>query len=535
MNKYIPLNCKTHYSVRQAMSKPKDLKKRIEFIGLKTCGIADYSIVSGAVQFKHAVPNGIIGTEVCDLNGNKTLIYAKNYDGWKRLIKITSFANNTEETCLERHLLDALLTDDLVIIYLYLENNPREGSYYGIDLNSDNYVEMRRMANAKNKKTVMVHSSLYSDPKDVEDFTILLSIAHNMSSDLVLSEFAELFKKKNHILSYDEALEYGYLEEELNNTLELEFGDYKLNKNPMLPKFKDDIDSIALLREICEANLIGRDERYKKQLDYELDVINQYGLADYFLIVQDVINYTNKKHGMCGIRGSGAGSVISFLSGITEVDPIKYELYFERFINPGRMSSTHIQLPDIDIDVPAEAREDVIGYIKEKYGHERVGQILTYQRIKTHAALKAVFRSNNKLTFDEVNQITKLIPEESKVADKLKEQNYSSLLLYAIENSPEEFRQWVYINDEDEIDGEFKNEFNQALRLEGLNSARSKHAAGVIIGQMDLDSVCPMIWDNSNKTLICGMEMNDLEALGCMKLDILGLRLFDKLIEIFGE
>lgn len=533
--KYIPLNCKTHYSVRQAMSKPTDIKTRLNKIGLDLCGIADYSIVSGAVKFKDSIPNGIIGTEICDLAGNKTLIYAKNYDGWKQLLKITSVANSKSDTCLDRYILDTLLTDDLLVIYLYEENNPKHNSYYGIDLNTDNYVEIRRMAAAKNKKTVAVHSSFFSSPEDIEDFTILLSIAHNISSELVRSEFAEIYNKKYYILSYEEALEYGYLEQELQNTLELKFEEYKLSRNPMLPKFTDKGDSSALLRQICEENLVGKDERYKKQLDYELDVINQYGLADYFLIVQDVIKYTNTKHGMCGIRGSGAGSVISFLSGITEVDPIKYGLYFERFINPGRMSTTHIQLPDIDIDVPAEGREDVIEYIKKKYGRDRVGQILTYQRIKTHAALKAVFRSNNKLTFDEVNQITKLIPEESKVADKLKEQNYSSLLLYAIENSPEEFRQWVYINDSDEIDGEFKNEFNQAIRLEGLNSARSKHAAGVIIGQIPLDQVCPMIWDNSSKTLICGMEMGDLESLGCMKLDILGLRLFDKLIEIFGE
>jgi DNA polymerase III alpha subunit len=124
--KYIPLNCKTHYSVRQAMSKPTDIKTRLDKIELDLCGVADYSIVSGAVKFKDSVPNGIIGTEICDLAGNKTLIYAKNYNGWKQLLKITSVANSKSDTCLDRYLLDALITNDLLVIYLYEENNPKK-------------------------------------------------------------------------------------------------------------------------------------------------------------------------------------------------------------------------------------------------------------------------------------------------------------------------------------------------------------------------------------------------------------------------
>lgn len=531
---YIPLNCKTHYSVRQAISKPKDILQRLKLLNIDTCAITDMNNISGAVQFKNTITNGIIGTEVCDLDGCSYLLYAKNFDGWKKLIKITSTIHNSKDECIDKNLLITLLDSNVAVVYLFPENNPLPGSFYGVNLNSDNYAEVRDAAKSKKMPTIAVNSSKYSSIEDFEDYVILLSIAHNISSNLVPDYFPEYYSgKKFHILSYDEAIDYGYTEEELNNTLKLNIENFTLKQNPILPKFDKNIDSSQLLREICEKQLQGKSNKYKEQLDYELGIINKYNLADYFLIVKDIIDFVNKNYGMCGIRGSGAGCVISYLAGITEVDPLEYNLYFERFINPGRMSTTHIQLPDIDIDVPADAREHVIDYIKNKYGQSKTGQILTYQRIKTHAALKAVFRSTNKLSFDEVNQITKLIPEEAKVADKLKELDYSSLLLYAIETKPDEFRQWVHINEHDEIDGEFKNEFKQAMRLEGLNSAKSKHAAGIVISEFDLDSICPMIWDHSSNRQICGMEMNDLESIGCMKLDILGLRLFDKLIEIF--
>lgn len=530
---YIPLNCKTHYSVRQAISKPKDVAARLKEAAIDTCGIADYSIVSGAVQFKNIMPSCIIGTELCDLSANNSLVFAKNYKGWQQLMKITSFANNSNNPCISRTDLLKLLNDDVTIVYLYPENNPVPNSYYGIDINNPEYLNIRKIAEAKGVPAVAVHTSFYSKAADLEDFAILLSIADNLNINLIREKYAHFFNgDKYHILSYQEALDYGYTEEELKHTLAFKQEEYKLNRNPILPKYGDQDSSDELLSKICHDALDNKPDAYKIQLEKELAIIKEYGLSDYFLIVQDIIKYTNTNYGMCGIRGSGAGSVVSFLAGITEVDPIKYNLFFERFMNPGRMSKDHIQLPDIDIDVPAEAREHIIHYIKQKFGYDKVGQILTYQRIKTASAIKAVFRSNNKLSFDEVNQINKLIPEEAKVADKVKDMDNPSLLLYAIEQSPDEFRQWVHINEVGELDGEFKNEFAQALRLEGLNSARSKHAAGVIIGQDSLYNMCPMIWDHSANTTICGLEMHDLEAIGCMKLDILGLRLFDKLIEI---
>jgi DNA polymerase III subunit alpha len=537
--KFIPLNCKSHYTIRRALSRPKDLNTKVTSMGYEGFGLADDGVISGCVQFKAVNKNAIIGVELCTDNGDCLLIYAKNKEGWLDLCKITSEANANFSGVLNKPIIikdkiEKILVEckNLVVVYKYLENNPVAGSYYGIDLNQSNYIELRSAAAKKGIPAVCIHEIRYADPKDRDDFALLLSISENEPVGQIKERFSHYFNDIYYVPSVEEVIGLGYTKEEIENTHNLFSlcSPYSLFSNPILPKFPlENTTAKEELRKLCERKPLN--QQYKERLDRELEVIFKYNLEDYFLIIADIINYCNKKYGISGIRGSGSGSMVSYLLGIAKTDPVKYNLLFERFLNAGRFTEDRVQLPDIDIDVPADAREDIIQYIKDKYGVRRVGQILTYQRIKTAAAIKAVFR-NSSLSFKEVNEITQQIPDAAKISDKLKEMGETSPLMYSLKTDSDFFRQWVYINDQNELDGEYKEEFKQVLRLEGLNSARSKHAAGVIVAPTDLEDFCPLIWDASDKKLICGMEMNDLESIGCLKVDILGLRLFDKIIEI---
>jgi hypothetical protein len=193
-------------------------------------------------------------------------------------------------------------------------------------------------------------------------------------------------------------------------------------------------------------------------------------------------------------------------------------------------------LPDIDVDVPILKREQVINYIKDKYGHDKVSQMITFNTMKGRGALKDVLRVYGNTSFEEMNRITKFIPDESKISDELQEMKEetgeSSIIRWALENNAEELKEWCYIDDNGELQGPLAKRFEQAIRLEGTKTNQSKHAAGVAISSIPLAEVCPMIYDSKTKQPIAGMEMQDLENIGIIKLDILGIALLDKVMDI---
>jgi DNA polymerase-3 subunit alpha len=221
---------------------------------------------------------------------------------------------------------------------------------------------------------------------------------------------------------------------------------------------------------------------------------------------------------------------VSYLIGITSIDPIKYNLLFERFFNAARSDS----MPDIDVDVPINKREDIIQYIKNKYGLDKVSQMVTFNTIKGRGALKDVIRVYGNITFDEMNNITKNIPDESKIADELQEMKEetgeASIIRWSLENNQDKLREWCFLDENNELQGPLSKRFEQAIRLEGTKSNQSKHAAGIAISAEPLNEICPMVYDSKNDQLIAGMEMQDLEALGVIKLDILGVALLDKVM-----
>ena len=193
-------------------------------------------------------------------------------------------------------------------------------------------------------------------------------------------------------------------------------------------------------------------------------------------------------------------------------------------------------MPDIDVDVPIDKREEVITYIKNKYGHDKVSQMVTFNTMKGRGALKDVLRAYGNITFEEMNKITKFIPDESKIADELQEMKEetgeASIIRWALENRAEDLREWCFLDENNELQGPLAKRFEQAIRLEGTKTNQSKHAAGIAISSTPLGECCPMVYDSKNDKPIAGMEMQDLENIGIIKFDILGVAMLDKIMYI---
>ncbi len=282
--------------------------------------------------------------------------------------------------------------------------------------------------------------------------------------------------------------------------LEFEFGHYHL------PQFDvpDGYDAKEYLRKLC---LEGIGRRYKdknqvmEQLEYELDMINKMGFTDYFLIVADFVSYAKKNGIPVGPgRGSAAGSIVSYCLGITDVDPIKYNLYFERFLNPERVS-----MPDIDMDFCERRRGEVVDYVKHKYGEDRVAQIITFNTLKAKNAVRSVSKAMG-LTFQEENELAKAIP------------NVLNMKLLGALSASKQLRQ-MYDGDE-----RIKRVIDTAMALEDMPKDSGTHAAGIVITRDPVYTYVPLALSKKDNTIATQYTMTTLEELGLLKMDFLGLR-----------
>ena len=524
------------------------------------------------------------------------VVLAKNYKGWKNLIQIVSASNHPDHyyhkprLCIEK--LSELLDNNIIGIAGHL------GSYLSnyatsVDFDiaktsdkisllkeafgADNFflesqlmdkefnpeqIEMtdflRRLSKSTNTKIVATPDAHYCSKDDAIDQRILL--CNNLKTTLVDINTKMLngdkvpmecfFKSDNfHILSNEEILNL-HTEEEVENThlIDSMCEEYDILGKPMLPEFntKNSKSPAEYLRQLCRdgwrekiENNVPQEEhnKYVDRIKHELDVLQGADLSSYFLIVQDIVKYVKNSGWLPGPgRGSAAGCLVSYLIGITSIDPIKNDLIFERFYNAGRNTGGRISMPDIDVDVPINKREMVIDYIKQKYGASKVSQMITFNTMKGRGALKEVLRVYGNVSFEEMNRITKNIPDEAKIADSLQEMREdtgdSSIIRWTLENSAEKLKEWCYIDEDNNLAGPMAKRFEQAMRLEGTKSNQSKHAAGVLISSEQLADVCPMIYDSKNKQTIAGMEMQDLENLGVVKFDILGIAMLDKIMSI---
>jgi DNA polymerase-3 subunit alpha len=523
------------------------------------------------------------------------LIIAKNLQGWKTLIKIVSESNRPEyfyhKPRLSLNKLANLLDNNIIGICGHLgstladiimgdqdksivntlsfidgmkdifgnDNFFLETQLFDKDyLKEQEYLTetVRRAASLAKVKAVCTPDAHYVDSEDAIDQRILL--CNNLKTTLsdintkLLNDKdvpMECFFKseKYYILSPDEMRNI-HTKEEIENTLLVDsmIENYDILSPPKLPKFNcpHNMAPDEYLRELCRkgwkdriANSISKEDqaKYVNRIKDELDILQGAGLSSYFLIVQDIVNYVRSSNWLPGPgRGSCAGCLVSYLVGITDIDPIKYNLLFERFYNSGRNTKDRVSMPDIDMDVPIDKREHVLEYIKNKYGISKVSQMITFNTMKGRGALKDVLRVYGNISFDEMNRITKFIPDEAKIADELQEMKEdtgeASIIRWALENNIDKLKEWCYISDDGSLAGPLSKRFEQAIRLEGTKSNQSKHAAGVIIGTEDLSTLCPMVYDNRNEQLIAGMEMNDLESLGLIKFDVLGIAYLDKIM-----
>jgi DNA polymerase-3 subunit alpha len=612
MSFYSPLHVHSHYSLLDGLSKPKQIAARCQKIGAKSCALTDHGNISGAVQFHSNMRSvgikPILGCEIyiCEQdpsiqhkeNGELShfLLLAKNYAGWKTLIKIISECNLPNHFY-KKPRLDfkrlAKMVDGNIIGFcghlgstlankLYNVENPMSVgnefvSYMKDIFGSDNFflesqlidkennpsqIELtdtiRRIAKANNIKLIATPDAHYCESEDAIDQRILLCnnlkvTLSDINRKLLSNEDVPMscfFKSdKYHIPSYEE-MSVLHTKEEIENTnfvAEL-CEDYDIKHKPFLPEFDcpKGYDPDTYLRELCRTgwrdkikNVVDQElePTYVERVKHELEVLQGASLSSYFLIVQDMVNYVKNNNWLAGPgRGSAAGCLVSYLIGITDIDPIKYKLIFERFYSAGRNTKDRVSLPDIDMDVPINKRENVIEYVKNKYGIDKVSQMITYNTMKGRGALKEVLRVYGNIGFEEMNRITKNIPDEAKIADELQEMKEetgeSSIIRWALENNVDKLKEWCYINDENALAGPLAKRFEQAIRLEGTKSNQSKHAAGVVISSSPLNEICPMVYDSKNEQTIAGMEMQDLEALGVIKFDVLGLAFLDKAMYI---
>ena len=314
-----------------------------------------------------------------------------------------------------------------------------------------------------------------------------------------------------YIKSVDEMYEiFKDVPEALENTLsiaeqcdvEIPLGNYHL---PAYPLPDQETDPDKYLEKLCNE---GLKKRYSKitqeiqdRLKYELSVIKKMGYAGYFLITQDFVNYAIKNNIPVGPgRGSAAGSIVAYSTGITNIDPLKYNLLFERFLNPERVT-----MPDIDIDFCIEGRENVIQYIKEKYGYDSVAQIITFGTMKARSVVRDVGRVLG-INYSDVDKIAKLIPNEPKITlDKALKQNSE---LREVSSKSKVYEELI--------------EYSKVL--EGCHRHASTHAAGVVIAPGPLRDYVSLFQNPSNKEITTQADMNGLEELGLLKMDFLGLR-----------
>ena len=514
------------------------------------------------------------------------LLYAKNDLGWKTLLKIVSESNKEEHYYYKPRLslqqliefadgniiaaaghLGSVMADaamkeysGALLLAQQFEGWFGKGNFYLECQLLDTKIlpemetlthTMRKISGETGIPLICTPDAHYCRKEDADDQRVMLcrNLGNKTLKDCAdgsqgLSAFflSDCF----HIPSADEMMGFGHTEEELANTVKLadscqEYTD--ILRSPQLPEFPcpEGYNPDTWLRQLCRngwkkkiQNKIAKEKQpeYVERIKEELEVIQNANLSSYFLIVLDIINFVEEKGFLVGPgRGSSSGCLISYLVSITKIDPLKYNLLFERFYNSARSGS----LPDIDIDVPSTARDMIVEYVKEKYGQDNVAQMLTYTRAKGRGILTDVLKVHG-ISFAESKTITKMLPDsikEGHISDQLKDMEKPSIIMWALENDDKgEFRDICYIDEEGRLQGKYAKYFEQAIRLEGIPIATGKHPAGIIIYPHSLSNICPMVLDNKTKKMIAGFAMDEMEAVGGVKIDVLGLSLLAKIMGV---
>ena len=550
------LHVHTEYSLLDGSNKIHEYVARVKELGMNSAAITDHGVMFGCIDFYRAAKAAgikpILGCEVYVAPGSRfdreagqtenryyhLVLLAENNQGYQNLMKIVSkafidgfyYKPRVDLELLEEYhegiiALSACLAGEIAKNLnrgFYEEAKKAALRYQEIFGEGNFFLEMQdhgipeqqrvnqqllRMHQETGIELVVTNDVHYTYETDVEAHDILLCVQTGkrlQDEDRMRYEGGQYYVK-----SPEEMLKlFPYIPEALENTqkiadrcdVEIEFGVTKLPKFDVPAPYT----SWEYLNKLCYD---GLKERYTenldelgKRLEYELGVIQKMGYVDYFLIVWDFIRFARDHDIMVGPgRGSAAGSLVSYTLGITKLDPIKYDLLFERFLNPERVS-----MPDIDVDFCFERRQEVIDYVVEKYGKDRVVQIVTFGTMAARGVIRDVGRVMD-LPYAQCDSIAKMIPTELNITiDKALKMNPELRTLY-------------------ETDETVKKLIDMSRRLEGLPRHTSMHAAGVVISQKSVDEYVPLS-RASDGSIVTQFTMTTLEELGLLKMDFLGLR-----------
>ena len=486
---YTPLYIKTDNSLQQSLISISDLIEFAKKNNIKSLSITDNNMY-GVMDFYKACINNdikpIIGLEVT-YKDSKVVLYAINYDGYKNLIKLSTISTEKE---IDYEILSKY-SNDLVCISSDLSIYEEiKGFYKYVYIGFKNKLECDSI---KEDNKVYINETLYLTKEDSEYIKYVDAIRENVTIDLT---------SKNHLDNYIHLTDEYSLS---NNSFITDLCNVEIPfKQKLMPVFTnpENIDSYEYLKKMCVEGLkkhFGNSVSiiYKDRLKYELDVINKMGFSDYFLIVSDYVKYAKENNIIVGTgRGSAVGSLVSYCLGITDADPIKYNLLFERFLNPERVS-----MPDIDIDFEHEKREEVINYCIEKYGKKRVVPIITFGTLGAKGAVRDVGSSmgiDPKL----IDSLCKLIDSKKDLKDNYNDSKAIKDLLDRKED--------------------LKKCYKISTKFEGLKRHTSIHAAGVVMSNIDLDEVIPL--DYSHGFYVSGYDMTYLEEIGLLKMDFLAIK-----------
>lgn len=401
---------------------------------------------------------------------------------------------------------------------------------------------------------VATSNTHYAYPDDSDDQRVLLCTGLETDFEGVSSKIAQkgrldllnFFKSSNYHLATPKEITDLHEVDEIQNSLRIaeQCEIYNVLNKPDIPKFDCPNGKTAdqYLKELCAIGWRSKIEgkvdkaelyKYKERIKEELSIMSGAGLSSYFLIVQDYCKWARENGQLVGPgRGSAGACLIAYLTNITKIDPIYYDLIRERFYNEGRNTAERVSLPDIDVDF--SCRDAVIAYVRNRFGRDHVANMVTFARIQGKGAIKEVFRRKfSNIPISEVEKITKALPDPAAIADKLQEMKEAgeeqSIIMWALESNAKELKPFCYIDPEGNLQGEYAVAFKQAIRLEGTKKSQSKHPSGLIISNDRLGDKVPLLYDKTSGELVAGFEMDDISAMGLLKCDILGLSALKKL------
>lgn len=573
---FVHLHVHSEYSLLDGACRLGDMVSRAKQLGQPAIAITDHGVMYGAVLFyKHAVKAGIkpiIGCEVyvakrsrfdkeheIDSERHHLVLLCKDEVGYRNLCKMVSSSfvdgfyskprvdsdllrNHSEglialSACTSGEIPKLILNNDFAGAKAkaleYKELFGKDNFY--LELQNHNLPEQKkvvegllRLSRETGIALVATNDAHYIDAEDAEIHDVLLCIqtgADIADQDRMRFETNEFYLKSEEqlrqmftaqTLSIDENEASSQLDEAFENTgkiADMCTFEFRLDQERHLPEFAlpdGYSNSAEYIKDIC---MEGFDKLYDKdnsevlaQLHYELDMIDKMGFTDYMLIVADFISFARSRNIPVGPgRGSAAGSVASYCLGITTVDPVRYGLYFERFLNPERIS-----MPDIDSDFCERRRDEVFEYVRQKYGADRVAQIITFGTLKAKNALRSVSKALS-LSFQEENELAREIPVRMPDA-------FTPVTLdYALKTSSN-------LRNLYESDERIRKVIDTAKALEGMPKDTGTHAAGVVITKEPVREYLPLALSKKDNSISTQYAMNELEQLGLLKMDFLGLR-----------